>query len=48
MGPIVVDYEEVNRTFPEGKGKIRLLMIYEVHAGRIARVWMIAGEKTLD
>jgi hypothetical protein len=48
MGHIVVDHEEVSRTFPEGPGKIRLLMIYEVHAGRIARAWMIAGEKTLD
>ncbi len=48
MGHIVVDHEEVARTFPEGSGKIKLLMIYEVQHGRIAKAWSIAGEKTLD
>ena len=48
MGHIVVDHEEVSRTFPEGAGKIRLMMIYEVQHGRIAKAWSIAGEKTLD
>lgn len=48
MGNMVVDHEEVSRTFPEGKGKIRLLMIYEVREGKIAKAWSIAGEKTLD
>jgi putative hydrolase of HD superfamily len=48
MGNIVVDHEEVSRTFPEGAGKIRLLMIYEVQNGRIAKAWSIAGAKMLD
>lgn len=48
MGHIVVDHEEVWRTFPEGAGKIKLLMIYEVQHGRIVKAWSIAGEKTLD
>lgn len=48
IGNIVVDHEEVRRTFPEAPGKIKLLMIYEVKVGRIARAWSIAGEKTLD
>ena len=48
MGNFVVDHEEVQRTFPEGTGRIRLLMIYEVHAGRIARAWTLAGERVLD
>ena len=48
MGNIVVDHEEVSRTFSEGAGKIRLLMIYEVENGKIARAWSIAGAKTLD
>ncbi len=48
MGNIVVDHEEVARTFPEGPGKIRLLMIYEVQNGRIAKAWSISGAKTLD
>jgi hypothetical protein len=48
MGQMVVDFEEVHRTFPEGTGTIRLLMIYEVQSGRIAKAWSIAGEKFLD
>ena len=48
MDNIVVDHEEVARTFPEGAGKIRLLMIYEVQSGRIAKAWSMAGAKTLD
>ncbi|HEY1789512.1 MAG TPA: nuclear transport factor 2 family protein, partial [Verrucomicrobiae bacterium] len=30
MGNIVVDHEEVARTFPEGRGRLKLIMIYEV------------------
>ena len=48
MGSMVVDYEEVRRTFPEGPGKIRLIMIYEVREGKIAKAWSMAGEKKLD
>jgi hypothetical protein len=48
MGNVVIDHEEVTRTFPEGPGKIALIMIYEVQNGRIARAWSIAGAKTLD
>ena len=48
MGHIVVDHEEVSRTFPEGPGKIKLVMIYEVQKGRISKAWTIVGEKTLD
>jgi hypothetical protein len=48
MGSMVVDHEEVTRTFPEGPGKLELMMIYEVLEGRIVRAWTIAGAKTLD
>jgi hypothetical protein len=48
MGNIVVDHERVTRTFPEGPGKVELLMIYEVQNGRIMKAWSIAGAKTLD
>jgi hypothetical protein len=48
MGNIVVDHEDVSRTFLEGAGRIKLLMIYEVQNGRIARAWSIAGAKTID
>jgi hypothetical protein len=37
MGNIVVDHEEVTRTFPEGPGSIELLMIYEIQNGKIAK-----------
>lgn len=47
MGSIVVDLEEITRTFPEGPGKIRLLMIYEVRLGHIAKAWTIAGERIM-
>lgn len=47
MGQIVVDHEEVTRNFPEGKGTIELVMIYEVEKGRIAKAWIISGPKTL-
>jgi hypothetical protein len=42
MGSIVVDHEEVFRTFPEGAGKVELMMIYEVHNGKIAKAWVTA------
>lgn len=48
MGNIVVDHEEVTRKFPEGKGTLELIMIYEVQSGRIVRAWSIAGAKTLN
>lgn len=48
MGSIVVDHEEVTRTFPEGPGKLELVMIYEVREGRIIKAWAIAGAKTLE
>ena len=48
MGHIVVDHEEVTRNFPEGRGKIELVMIYEVQNGRIAKAWVIGGAKALE
>lgn len=47
MGNIVVDHEEVTRNFPEGKGTLELIMIYEVQRGRITKAWNIAGTKIL-
>lgn len=48
MGHVVIDHEEVARTFPEGTGKIELVAIYEVRDGRIATARFISGTKTLD
>ena len=47
MGPVVVDHEEVTRNFPEGRGKVELVMIYEVDKGKIVKAWIISGAKTL-
>jgi len=48
LGTKVIDHEIVTRTFPEGRGTVELLMIYEVVGERIARAWTIAGPKKLD
>jgi len=48
MGHIVIDHEEVTRTFPEGPGKIQLIAIYEVQAGKIAKAWFMSGPKELS
>ncbi len=48
MGQIVVDHEQVTRNFPEGRGQVELVMIYEVQNGRIAKAWVISGAKALE
>ena len=48
MGQVVIDHEEVTRTFPEGAGKLELVAIYEVRGDRIATARFISGPKTLD
>jgi hypothetical protein len=48
MGNIVMDYEQVARTFPDGPGKVEFIMTYEVQHGKISRVWGLQGPKTLD
>lgn len=47
-GNVVIDHEEVTRTFPEGTGQIELVAIYEVQNDKIAKAWFIFGAKTLD
>lgn len=48
MGNIVIDQEKVTRTFPEGTGRIELIAMYEVRAGKIAKAWFIFGARSLD
>jgi hypothetical protein len=48
MGHVVIDYEEVTRTFPGGPGKLELVAIYEVREGKIVVARFIFGTKTLD
>jgi len=44
----VIDHETVHRTFPEGPGKLELVMIYEIQNARIAKAWSIAAPRALD
>ena len=49
MGNMVIDYEDVVRTFPgEGPGRIELIAIYQVVAGRITTASFVFGAKALD
>jgi hypothetical protein len=45
IGNIVVDAEEITRNFPEGRGTIEMLCVYEVINGRIARASFAIGKK---
>jgi hypothetical protein len=48
MGNVVIDHEEVTRTFPEGTGKSQAIALYEVRDGKIVKTWLLLGSKTLD
>jgi hypothetical protein len=48
MGNVVIDHEEVTRTFPEGRGVIELVAIYEVQDGKIQTSSVIFGATKLD
>ena len=47
MGNLVIDHEVVTRTFPEGKGAVELVAIYEVVEGRIRTQTVQIGTKQL-
>ncbi len=44
MGALVVDLEEITRNFPEGRGTVEMLCIYEVAQGRIVRASFATGQ----
>ena len=48
MGQVVIDHEEVTRTFPEGPGRVELVCIYQVRDGKIQTGSFVFGDKTLD
>ena len=48
MGNIVIDYEEVSRSFPEGPGKVDLVAIYEVIDGKIQSQSVRISNQRLD
>jgi hypothetical protein len=47
MANFVVDLELITRNFPEGKGSIEMLCIYEVINGLIQKASFSLGKKTL-
>ncbi len=48
MAGVVVDLELITRNFPEGRGTLEMLCVYEVADGRIQKASFVAGEKKLD
>jgi hypothetical protein len=48
MGNIVIDHEEVSRTFPEGAGRVSMVAIYEVVDGKIQSASVQVSNKRLD
>ncbi|MCG6143925.1 steroid delta-isomerase [Leptospira bandrabouensis] len=40
----IVDHELVTRNFPEGKGTIEVLAIYEIMNHKISNAWFLMGE----
>lgn len=47
VGNIVTDSEIITRNFPEGRGTLEMLCIYEVVDGRIQRASFATGEQRL-
>ena len=47
LGNVVTDLEVVTRNFPEGRGSVEMLCIYEVVDGRIGRASFAVGASTL-
>lgn len=48
MGNIVIDHEEVTRNFPEGRGSVDMVAVYEVVDGRIASASVQVSNQRLD
>ncbi|MDO5896218.1 nuclear transport factor 2 family protein [Agrobacterium sp. Azo12] len=47
VGNVVIDHETVIRNFPEGKGEVDVICIYEVEDGKIAKAWFKLGEPVI-
>jgi hypothetical protein len=45
---LVIDREVVTRNFPEGRGTVDVIAIYQVEGDRIARAWFKLGTPVLD
>jgi putative hydrolase of HD superfamily len=44
VGNVIVDHETVTRTFPQGKGEIDVVCIYEIEDRKIAKAWFKTSE----
>jgi hypothetical protein len=45
---LVIDREVVTRNFPEGRGTVDVIAIYQVEGDTIARAWFKLGTPVLD
>ncbi|AYG57779.1 nuclear transport factor 2 family protein [Rhizobium jaguaris] len=48
VGNMVVDQEVVTRNFPEGRGEVDVICIYEIENGKIAKAWFKMGLPRLN
>lgn len=48
MGNIVVDHERITRNFPEGRGTVEMLCIYEVAGSTIRKATFALANKVMD
>ena len=48
LGEMVIDHENVMRSFPEGPGRMDLIGIYQVHMGKIVTASFVFGARVLD
>lgn len=48
IGEFVTDHERVVRNFPEGRGYVEMLCVYEVKDGQIVRASFVVGLQHLD
>ena len=47
MGKVVIDHEDVVRTFPEGPGRVELVCVYVVEQGKIQSATFSIGPQVL-
>lgn len=47
MGNVVIDHEDVVRTFPEGPGKVELVCVYVLKQGKIQSATFSIGPQVL-
>jgi len=48
MDHIIVDHEKIVMAYPEGPGRFEAIATYEVQGGKIQKITLIRGAKTLD